>query len=101
MIRYEQVGDGAPKDVKVTTDDAQAELAQIDELISQSNWEGEAAINFNAAKLEPAELSFIVPGNEAGDFGGLLYDLGMEDWLEGQNDNLIGDLSAEKGVDEG
>lgn len=100
MIRFEQTGSEAPKDVRVITDDRDAELVRMSEaFVDGDASDTVAAANLNAAvRHDDGTWTFIIPGREASEVGEVLYDVGLADWLEERNSELIQEL--EKGDDE-
>jgi hypothetical protein len=94
VIRFEQTGSDEPLDVRVITDDSNAELVTMQEAFENADaTEMVASANLHAAvQHEDGLWSFIIPGREAGEVGEVLYDLGLADWLEEKNAELIDDM---------
>lgn len=94
MIRFEQTGSEPPLDVRVITDDADAELLMMQEAFENADAEDMLAFqNLGAAVRHDDGLwSFIIPGREAGEVGEVLWDLGLADWLEQKNAEMIADM---------
>lgn len=93
MIRFEQTGSEDPKDVRVITDDREAELANLTEAFENGDARDMLAYaNLNAAVIhDDGTATFIIPGREAGEVGEVLYDFGLADWLEERNAEAIRD----------
>jgi hypothetical protein len=89
VIKYEQVGDNEPKDIKVITDDGNAELAMLDDELA--GWE--AKDNLDAAvQGEDGNWTFLIPGHEAGEIAeGLDPSLRLEAFLDDLNHKALHD----------
>lgn len=94
MLEFAQVGDEVPKDVQVTTDDAQAEMAAITELFDDNDLtELEAYKNLSDAERgEDGKFVFIVPGVEAGEIGD--YWNTLADQLDTWNEEALAAAEA-------
>jgi hypothetical protein len=94
MIRFEQTGSDEPLDVRVLTDDADAELARMQDAFENADAEDMLAFqNLGAAaRHDDGMWSFIIPGREAGEVGEVLWHLGLADWLEQKNAEVIADM---------
>jgi hypothetical protein len=70
VIKFKQLSEGTPPDIECTTDDANAELAKMEQVFDEAKDEGinyEAGINLANAKLVDSECTFVIPGEEAGE----------------------------------
>lgn len=89
MIRFKQLETGTPKDIEVSTDDANAEMAGLMEMLDEVDWsDGPFRESFDGAKRNDAgELVFVIPGDEAGDLADIWNELA--EFLEARNREVI------------
>lgn len=85
MISFKQLESGAPKDIEVRTDDADAEMADIEDALKEGEFE-EAVTwgNFHAAERGDGghgDFVFVIPGDEAGEIADFYEPL--QDALQG------------------
>jgi hypothetical protein len=94
VIRFEQTGSDEPLDVRVVTDDADAELVRMQETFENADAQEMLAFQNLGAAVRHSDgmWSFIIPGREAGEVGEVLYEFGLADWLEQKNDEMIADM---------
>jgi hypothetical protein len=103
MIRYEQLDN---KDVKVITDDSQAELAQIQE--SLETLEGEEPLetykNVEACRQgEDGFFEFVIPRDEVGEVADLLWDVdsgALEEQIDEWNQQALAEADSQAGIDD-
>ena len=89
-MEFKQLATGTPPDIEATMTLAQAEEFRSD----LEECEGGESDSFmivndaiNNAEITAANITFIIPGSEAGEDGDLIPEL--EEFLEGINDKLI------------
>lgn len=88
MIDYQRLDTGTPKDVLVITDDGNAEMAALDEMIKECGFEIELPEDRNA----DGKFQFTVPGSVVGEFSECLYDIDqgkLEDLLDRWNQETL------------
>lgn len=110
MIEFEQIdgeADGeAPKDVRVTTDDHNAELAAMtDGFADYEQAAGgepfQASKNLAEALVgEDGKLTFVIPGEEVGEVADAIDDYSgvvpLNDWMELQNEAAVAEAEAKE-----
>lgn len=100
MITFKQLADGIPPDIEVTTDDRNAELIAMTSAFEEYEREtGEvliAASHLDQASMEDAELTFVIPGDEAGQVAECFdasddarHTVPLQDWLDEQNKKAL------------
>lgn len=94
MIRFEQVGDGKPKDIQVTTDDANAELVTMQDAFEEAEAEDmQAAINTRDVRAnDEGNFVFIIPGDEAGELADIFTEeIPLAEYLDELNAKALED----------
>lgn len=94
MIRYEQVGDGTPKDVVVITDDKNAEMIDLEDLIEQGDFH---VPEFADAKPDEEGLfRFTIEGGQVADFADVVWDVDnglleqqLQEWNEKAREDAL------------
>lgn len=82
MLEFKQVeGSGPPMDIEVVTDDGDAELASLSETLEEGefyadDWQTVRNLD-DVERGEDGKFRFIVPGDEAGEFGDYWEELGV------------------------
>lgn len=103
MIEFEQVGGESPKDVRVTTDDHNAELAVMTDAFADYESESDggeplqASVNLSEAEMgDDHKLTFVIPGAEVGEVADIIDDftgvVPLNDWMELQNERVQAEL---------
>lgn len=97
MINYKQVGDSAPKDIEVTTDDGGAEMVKFHE--ATEDFPASATAVAGSDRGEDGMFVFIIPGDEASELGEVLDmdhdEPSLSAFLEDLNDKLIAEAEGE------
>lgn len=93
MIEYKQVGDSTPKDVLVTTDDKNAELATLIENLEESESMGTQTYqNLTECSMKDGKAVFLIPTDEVGDMADIFWgaDNGkLEEMIDQWNQEVI------------
>jgi hypothetical protein len=95
VITFEQTGEGTPKDIAVTTDDADAELAKMKDALEDAEAEDmETWTSLENAAEVGGKWTYIIPGAEAGDVAEIFAMGGLgdlEDYLDELNRKAVED----------
>lgn len=95
MISFRQLDSGTPRDVEVTTDDGDAEMADLAELLD--DFDLDDFIQLPDERDAAGNFVFTIPGDEVGELGEVFEPLGA--WTEEQAEKLF-DVLAEKEMEE-
>lgn len=96
MIKFEQVGDEIPKDIRVTTDDSDAELAMMQEAMEDGDEGMETWVALkNAKQNDEGQWTFIIPGDEAGEMGDIWFVVGLDSYLDELNRKALAELERD------
>lgn len=73
MIEYHRLeADGGPRDVVLTTDDNNAEMALLSDMLKECEFEG---INLPDDPEQDGKFHVTIPGNQVGEFSECVYDI--------------------------
>lgn len=94
MIKYVKLATGTPPDVEMITDDSNAEMAALEEMIAETEFED---IELPSERGDDGDFHITIPGESVGEFSECVWgiDGGVLDGLTEQWNQEVLDAAAD------